>query len=234
VTRGVGAAALAADLPDAVVAVAAFLTNLGAVWFALFLVVVLSVAARRRPLFDAPPSDAATLYGVVLLAFGLTTLLKAVFALPRPPGADEIAVPAALSAVAPAYEYAATGDGPGFPSGHALLTTAFYGTLACSLRVGRRRTRLVAAAGLAVLVSLTRVALGVHYLVDVAVGALLGLALVAVVTRLDAPSRTLAAAAVVALGAVALAPGVESLPTLAAAVAGLLAWRTLPDSTVAG
>lgn len=219
-SRGVGEAALAADLPDAVVALAALLTQLGAVWFALLLLPVLYVVARRRPLFDAPSADVATLYGVVLLAVGLTTLLKTVFALPRPPGAGSVAVPPALTVVAPVYEYAATGDGFGFPSGHAVLATAFYGTLAGSLRVGRRRTRLLAVGALVTLVALTRVALGVHYLADVAVGALVGVAVVALVVRLDT-LQALAAAAVVALGAVAVAPGVESLLTLSAAVAGL-------------
>lgn len=225
-SRGVGEAALAVDLPDALTVLAALLTQLGAVWFALLLLSVLYVVARRRPLLDTPLSDAATLYGVVLLAFGLTTLLKAVFALPRPPGAESVTVPTALAAVAPVYEYAATGDGFGFPSGHALLATAFYGTLAYSLRVGRRRTRLLTAAALVTLVALTRVTLGVHYLVDVVVGALLGLGVVALVIRLDTPLQTLAATVVVAVGVVALAPGVESLLTLSAAVAALVVWYT--------
>ncbi len=60
-TRGVGEAALAAALPDAVVALAALLTTLGGVWFALLLVAALA-AARRSP-FDTSPSTVATLTG---------------------------------------------------------------------------------------------------------------------------------------------------------------------------
>ncbi len=53
------------------------------------------------------------------------------------------------------------------------------------------------------------------------------MALVVLVTRLDA-SRTLAAAVVATLGAVALAPGAESLLSLSGAVAGRLAWYAHP------
>ncbi len=223
-SRGVGETGLVADLPDAVVAVTALLTQFGAVWFVFLLLAVFAVAVFGP--VDAPVDGTAVvaLSGATLLAVGLTTLLKAVFALPRPPGADTVQVPAALTTLAPLYEYAATGDGFGFPSGHALLATAFYGTLA-HVWSGRRPTRLAVA--VVTLVALTRVVLGVHYLVDVVVGALLGLVVVALATR-GPPTRTLTVAVAVSLVAVAVAPDVPTLLTLSAAAVGRLTLTRRP------
>ncbi|MCU4741151.1 phosphatase PAP2 family protein [Natronoglomus mannanivorans] len=94
---------------------------------------------------------------VVLGAIGLVTLLKMTFAVPRPPGAEI--------------------DGYAFPSGHALGATVAYGLLA--LEIGTRRAGLAAIAVITIVAS-SRVALGVHYPIDVAVGVGVGLAYLAV------------------------------------------------------
>ena len=74
--------------------------------------------------------------------------------------------------------------GPSFPSGHALGSAVFWTTCAVLLlpRVGRPRLLLLGAVGVAVLVSASRVLLGVHYLSDVTGGLLLGLGWAAVCT----------------------------------------------------
>jgi undecaprenyl-diphosphatase len=74
----------------------------------------------------------------------------------------------------------ATAPGNSFPSGHTLGSTIVYGALVLVFlpAVSRRwRPVLIAAAGLLVLViGLTRMALGVHFLTDVLAGWLLGVA----------------------------------------------------------
>lgn len=84
--------------------------------------------------------------------------------------------------------------GPGFPSGHAGVAAIVYLTLGALLAVSRRRTAerlfvLAAAALLAVLVGLSRVALGVHWGTDVLGGWAFGAAWAAFGLQLD---RTLA------------------------------------------
>jgi membrane-associated phospholipid phosphatase len=139
---------------------------------------------RAPPVAEEPRRAFATLVGVGLASAGLVLALKGLFALPRPPGA------------------AATGGG--FPSGHALGAAAVYGGAARLFdRVDTTRRRLVAGA-LVAGVGLSRVALGLHYLVDVAAGAALGLALA---LALDRPRRALAAAAVCGVAALVLASG---------------------------
>ena len=79
---------------------------------------------------------------------------------------------------------------PSFPSGHALESTAIYGTLA--LMIGRRLRRrgarlLVIALGLVLpaLIGFSRVYLGVHYFTDALAGWLLGLVLVILAAWVD-------------------------------------------------
>ncbi len=74
--------------------------------------------------------------------------------------------------------------GPSFPSGHALGSSVFWTTCAVLLvpRVRWPRLLLAGAVLVAVLVSVSRVLLGVHYLSDVTGGLLLGLGWAAVCT----------------------------------------------------
>ena len=164
-SRAVGEFAAVARLPDAAAVGAAVATQLGDVWFLFGLLGLLYWFGEALP---APVAlDRRRAAFVVALGLGAnvtTTTMKEWLRYPRPPGADAAArelVPALLE---PPYAAAATATGFGFPSGHALGTAAVYGGLA--LLVGRRRGYGVAAAVVAV-VSLSRVVLGVHYLVDV-------------------------------------------------------------------
>jgi len=93
----------------------------------------------------------------VALALSASIFLKRGLAMPRPPTAL-MAIPE---------------DGYGFPSGHATaaagLATALVGSLP-----RRERWQFALAAGFVALVAATRLLLGVHYLVDVLAGILVG------------------------------------------------------------
>jgi membrane-associated phospholipid phosphatase len=196
-----------AGLPDPVVAAAALVTLLGD---PLLLLLVLAVGYWRAPRAASDPRRAfAALVCLGLASAGVVLALKAAFALPRPPGAAE--------------------PGFGFPSGHALAAGAVYGGAARLFDRVERRRRLFGAAALVVGVALSRVVLGVHYLVDVAVGAALGVALAAAVAR---PRRAAVVAAGCGLAAVALGgPRTgEAAVVAGGAVGAVLAPRSSTDA----
>jgi undecaprenyl-diphosphatase len=79
---------------------------------------------------------------------------------------------------------------PSFPSGHALLSMALYGSIALSVAAEmetRRRKLLIAAAGLVMplLIGFSRLYLGVHYMSDVVGGLCAGLACVLLFQWID-------------------------------------------------
>jgi membrane-associated phospholipid phosphatase len=91
----------------------------------------------------------------------LNSVLKAVFHTPRP-------VPTDCARVM----HPETGGGYSFPSGHAQGSTVFWGQTAIEMR---RKAMWVAAVAAAVLISLSRIYLNVHWPVDVAGGILIGI-----------------------------------------------------------
>ncbi|MFB6127204.1 MAG: phosphatase PAP2 family protein [Halolamina sp.] len=247
-SRGVGVMEVLSALPPTVVAVFAALTQLGDAWFVFAFGAL--VYWRRPSLATAPRRAGALVVATGLLALGLSTGLKSLFAMARPPGAGTATPPGWLpTAIAGVYENAATGDGFGFPSGHAIAATAVYGTLAAVLDEFDRRRRLAAAAALVVTISASRLVLGVHYLVDVVAGVGAGLAGVALLLWTTgyeaadgAPSRSLrptrafavVAGVLVAAFAVAAAGGhaeeaFEAVVGLGAALGAALAWRVAGD-----
>ena len=102
---------------------------------------------------DHPLCSDRTVFLIATVFGGLSCIvvLKATFAAPRPPVEFHAVQPSAF----------------GFPSGHTMAATVFWGALATWTAIGRRRTRLAAAGLIVALVALSRLALGVHYLVDV-------------------------------------------------------------------
>ncbi|MFB6103585.1 MAG: phosphatase PAP2 family protein [Halobacteriaceae archaeon] len=102
--------------------------------------------------------DAIRLFAVTITALAVVAAAKQWFALPRPSTGF--------------VEYDASGFG--FPSGHATATTAVYGAGVLLTRWGTRRQRVTVAAGMMGAVGVTRIALGVHYLVDVLAGIVTG------------------------------------------------------------
>ncbi|OAQ54776.1 phosphoesterase PA-phosphatase [Natrinema mahii] len=187
-----------------------FVTELGGTTALMLLLAVLFWCVDRRR------SALVISYAVAGLALLLS--LKALFALPRPP-ADAMLVP-----------LEAEREGYGFPSGHAFAAAVVYGGLVSAYdRAGEPRA-LAAAGALVVLVSLSRVVLGVHYLGDVIVGAALGIAFVVAMDRLTRGDPTIGFAIALALSvpAFVIAGGREdALLGLGGAIGGLLGSRRL-------
>ena len=260
-TRGIGGVEFAGSLPDAVVAAGGLLTQLGDMWFLLLAIGALYWRARGGAapgLTPMPFRDCLLLLALAVGSYAAAAALKSAFALPRPPGAGTAVLPAWLPPVAsPVYEAMVTADGYGFPSGHATAATAVYGGAAAVLPVGTRRLRYVAAGSVVAVVSLSRLLIGVHYLVDVVAGVLLGSAVLALLlglvhrfgsrvhspgssassdspgsprTDTRSPAPALAGAALLALVTLAFAPELERLLGLLGAAAGLGLWLRLGPS----
>lgn len=154
---------------------------------------------------------------VLLMAIGvgalaISTGIKGIVALERP---------AAQLAFAPA-EY----GGYSFPSAHALGAAAVYGTLAVLSDLGRPWQRYVVAGTVIGLVALSRVVLGVHYLGDVVVGVVLGLAFVWLVFRSKTyePGFTFVLGGLIAIIALALGSTEYTTMTVGAALGGAGTW----------
>lgn len=145
------------EYAEAVVAI----TELGSpVALLIVLAVVFWWGNRRR-------SALVISYGVAGLGFILT--LETVLGIPRPP---EEAMLTSLEV-----------EGYGFPSGHAFASMVVYGGLAVVYDRLRDPWVVLGAGTLVVAISLSRVVLGVHYLGDVIVGAILGVAFIVAMDR---------------------------------------------------
>lgn len=194
--------AVGADYADLIV----FVTELGGTTVLMLLLAVLFWCASRRR------SALVISYAVAGLALLLS--IKTLFGLPRPP-ADAMLV--ALESEREGY---------GFPSGHAFAAVVVYGGLVSAYDRTRDPRALLAAGTLVALVSLSRVALGVHYLGDVIVGAVLGVAFVVAMDRLTGGDPTIgfAIAFVLSIVAVFVVGGTaDSLLGLGGSIGGLLA-----------
>jgi len=173
VSRSLGVVdAVHSFVPEEAALALGLLTQLGDVWFVLTVVVL---AYWLRP---GDRDRTAVVLAIVLGTIALLQGLKALFGLPRPttPLANVDAYPAVLHGL---VEATATAGGHGFPSGHATLSTAAFLALAGALRIGSPRRRVLAATGLLLVISASRVLLGVHFLVDVIAGVLVGLTVLA-------------------------------------------------------
>lgn len=150
---------------------------------------------------------------LALAGMALITALKAFFAEPRPPKQMRLIAASGFS----------------FPSGHATIATIGYGALAFDLELGTWRTRYTVAGGLIVLIALSRVVLGVHFLRDVVAGIALGVIFLTVsefLTRHNPRPGFLLAAA---LGGVALLiSGVsqDSMVELGAILGAAVTWES--------
>ena len=134
----------------------------------------------------------AYIANVVLLAsLYLNQVLKMVFATQRPFHIDPEVAPADAVATAP---------GNGFPSGHAQGSVTFWTAAAVYVR---RRWFAALATAVVVLVSLSRVYLGLHQPIDVVGGLTFGLAVVAVSLYLQRRRVRIGRAATVVGGLVA-------------------------------
>ena len=156
--------ALREAVPGELVVVVWAVTLLGS---AKFLMVALSLAywnlERRR-------EELLALLSVAFVALSVTLVLKYGFDLPRPPESVQ--------------RYPVGTTEVGFPSGHAIAATVVYGGAVLVMDRHRDPAAVFAAGALAVVVGLSRVVLGVHYLGDVLAGWVVGLVVLAAVAAL--------------------------------------------------
>jgi membrane-associated phospholipid phosphatase len=131
-------------------------------------------------------------FGLATGAVGLTAGLKGAIARPRPP--------TGLHAVAE--------SGYALPSGHALGSTVVLFALAETVDVASRRVRYAVAAVTVGLVALSRVAIGVHFPVDVVAGVAVGGVYLAVVSY-DGYDAEIAFSAAVTVATIGVALGSE-------------------------
>ncbi|MFW5938679.1 MAG: phosphatase PAP2 family protein [Halanaeroarchaeum sp.] len=187
-TRGTGTIeAVQTALPDLVALLFVVVTQFGdVVVFVPVLTLVYWFGDRDR---------GAALIGVALGGVGLVLIAKYALAFARPPTSPPVPIEDVPAVVRSFYEAEVTADGYGFPSGHATAATVVWGSLAWWLDASTRPRRVAAAAVLVVLVALSRVALGVHYAVDVVAGIGLGLTYLLAVgwvrNRVDGDERPL-------------------------------------------
>ena len=239
-SRGVGVTeALRTALPEWSVGMFSLLAFLGDLVVIVPVLAVLYLASVLYSLgqpdgtaADKPLCSERTVVtiAVVMGGLALVVLLKGTFSMPRPPGE--------LHAV-PASEH-------GFPSGHTMAATVFWGTLAWWATAGDPRERLAAVgplerldaigprAGFAVagaivlVVGFSRLALGVHYLVDVVASVLFGGVYLAVALWLvgDRPFRAFGLAVGLSALATAITGGSDrALLALVGTVGAVLGWQ---------
>jgi membrane-associated phospholipid phosphatase len=167
-SRGIGAfRSIQEVVPEWMAVVIALITQLGDGWFLLLMLSVLYWTQVEQQ------DEILLVSGVLACGVGLYRGLKFLFALPRPE--QTLLDPELLPwLVRPLYELTGFATGFGFPSGHATGATIAYFGLATVLTWSTPRRRFVAAGTIVALVCFSRVALGVHYLVDTVVGVALG------------------------------------------------------------
>lgn len=162
--RGIGEfVPIQEHIPEWLAVVIALITQLGDVWLLTLLVgLVYWFATDDR-------EDAVAIVGLTVAGLAALYGLKHAFGLPRP---DQplVRLEHLPGMVQPLYAVTGTASGYGFPSGHAFMTTIVYLRLADFLSVRTRSQRYLAAGAIIVAVCFSRVALGVHYLVDVVAG----------------------------------------------------------------
>lgn len=202
--------AVAGSVPDPLVPALTALTQLGDAWFLATVAALAYWIAPDRVVPDR--RNGARLLAVTLAGMAAVTTLKVVVGHPRPP----------IALVEP--------DGYSLPSGHATGSAATYVGAALLSTWRSRRERIALAAALVAVVSATRVALGVHYALDVVAGVALGSAVAVGVVALTrtAVGPGFYAAAVAAVGGVVAAPTAEDpLAMAGVAVGAALAWAVV-------
>jgi membrane-associated phospholipid phosphatase len=233
-SRGFGVSTAGADALEPLEPLFVIITQTGDTWLLGVVIALLYVLGDGASLSGWDRRRGATVLAAGLLAIAVTGLLKAGFGLPRPPGAAEPSY-AFGGVLGDVYAWAGTAEGDGFPSGHAVGSAAVYGTIAGLVARRDRRRAAAAAAGLMAVAALSRVALGVHYLVDSVAGVAVGLLLAGLAIRVvDRPAVPLATAVPAAAGWVVLADGPPTaLGVLGLSAGALLAWTTLDERLVA-
>ncbi|SDR26211.1 phosphatase PAP2 family protein [Natronobacterium texcoconense] len=189
-------------LPDVGIAFFELVTHLGdgtvLILFATLLYWFGSESRRRQR---------ALVIAIGIAALAVSAGMKGIFLEPRPTLAGDY-------------------GGYSFPSAHAMGAAAFYGTIAVVGDIWTKRTRYAVAGAIILLVATSRVVIGVHFVGDVLVGTVLGLVLVAALTR-DGADPGFVFGVAFAIAAVAYGLGSREFTTMSvgAAVGGAIAWQ---------
>ncbi len=234
-SRGFGEIEASANLPEAVGLLAALVTVLGDVWFVfLFLGVLYWFGSALPGPVSLSRRRAAFAIALAIGGLAVTTTLKEIISMPRPQGAAEPVGAAILpEMLLPLSAQIGAADGFGFPSGHAVAAIVVYGGLA--LLIGSRRSYLAAAA-LCVVVPLSRIALGVHYLVDIIAGAIVGTTFLAIAYRFcgrgKLPGRVMFLALLAALVGAAAGYTSDTMFALGGALGARMGWGIVGGAVV--
>lgn len=194
--RGFGELTLLSSLPTVVVVLFAAVTQLADSWFVFSLLAILYI----WPVLGLQRRESARLFALALFAAAVVLTLKVAIGVPRPPGSTAATVPGWLPwPLSEAFHRVAADDGFGFPSGHATAATVLYGGLAALLEWRQRRDRVVIASVLVLAVMCSRVVLGLHFLVDVLAGGVLGAGILWIGLRRGDPGHWFGGTALVAV-----------------------------------
>lgn len=212
----------------------ALVTQLGDVWFLFLLGGVLYTGGVALPRLQVERGEGLFIIALIIAYLSLIGVLKDLLLLPRPPGATDTTSMDTVD-VRRSLQKSHNCGGPGFPSGHALGTTMVRGGLALVVDRGRVRTRVGIAGTAIALVSVSRLILGVHYVVDVFAGILLGIVILGglyVLADYGADSERVLLVAVV-IGALGLVVNLnfDSVAAVGGAVGAWVVWRRVAEST---
>lgn len=214
----------------------AAVTQLGDVWF-LFLLTGACYVAFAGSASPERRRRGAFVLALPVVYIVLVSAMKGVFELPRPPRAGVApTLPWLPALLEPVFENTATATGYGFPSGHAIGTTLVWGGVGLVADRRSPRLRVGVVAGVVSLVAFSRLALGVHYLVDVVAGAAIGAAVLLALYRFSAqgtePGRVFGVAVAVGALAVLTQGTFDSIVALGGTIGAWLGWYVLVDSEV--
>jgi len=192
------------SVPTPVLNALTFLTHLGDPLFLGVLVVATYFVLRdERGIF---------VVGASVGGVALTTTLKGLFANGRPP--EKLALVAE--------------SGLAFPSGHAVGATVVFFLLADTLETGGRPVRYLSASLIVGVVALSRVAIGVHYPIDVVAGVVVAGVYLLLVTWEDRdPEVAFSAALTVAVVGVALGSEYRLPLAVGLPLGGYVGWHLI-------
>lgn len=210
------------SVPEPVGVAFGVVSHLGSVWFVVPAVLAAFLLVRTE--------RATAWLGIVGGGYGVMLAVKSLFSVERPDVAPPVAADTLHPVLRVVYEPSVEIATTAFPSGHVLAATVLWGLFVVDSRRCSRLGRGVLAGGAIVLVGSSRIALGVHYPIDVVAGVAVGgaylLAVLAVLDRVTNPTTV-----ALAVGSAAAWLGAIRSPELDAALlcgclfGALLAWQ---------
>lgn len=164
------------------------LVDLVPAWVAIVLAILsyLGSAVVLLPLLIGwyllrPTTRTLAWFGYFLAAVALRAFAKRLNDIERPaatPDLDPALFPWLIEQL---YVHSVDIDTTGFPSGHMIAGIVFWGLLAKDLQFSTSVNRWSGAIGVILLIAITRILLGAHWIEDVVAGAILGLLLLTII-----------------------------------------------------